>query len=896
MFTVTLAVVASVLTIQPPDLALDRSRSVTTTPYSAIPEVDPFRQLDEALPTPNSVRNAAGAPGPNYWQQQVDHAIEVTLDPSKREITGSQRITYHNNSPDELRYLWLQLDQNRFKWDSLGERAEPAPDLSAPQGISFLRQAIEKTEWEGGYRDIVVTSGSGKSLATTIVDTMMRVDLPTPLASGSRFEFSMTWTFSVLKNSTDRARSNYELLGEGDAELKSPDLAPIYDMAQFFPRLAPYNDVRGWQHKQFLGTGEFALEFGDYSLAVTVPSTWTIAATGELMNEADVLTPTQRERLRAARADETPQFITTPAEAAVNRKALAEGTKTWRFAAKNVRDVAFGASATFIWDAAKAPIPGTTRAALAMSFYPQEAEPLWSKFSTHAVAHTIDSYSRHAYPYPYPVAISVNGPVGGMEYPMISFNGPRPEKDGTYSAGTKWGLIGVVIHEVGHNWFPMIINSDERQWTWMDEGLNTFCQYLAEQEWERKYPSGRGEPEKIIEYMTSLDQEPIMTNSESVRRLGANAYAKPATALNVLRETVLGRELFDFAFLEYCRRWAFKHPEPADFFRSMEDASGVDLDWFWRGWFYSTRPVDVGIEKLTRYTLDTRDPAVLKPAKKAERDDRPKTLSELGNADLDVRADRFPELLDFYSKFDELDVTAADRQRFKRLLARLGERDAALLGTTLSFAIARFSNHEGVPTPLPLLITFTDGSSETLLIPAEIWRYAGGHEASKLFVTTKEIARIELDSRRQTADRDPSDNAFPQEIAAGLITVEPRESGTNPMREARDAENAERTRTAASELATRIAEAVKAGRSAGSVLVGTDVVVAKDAWGTAFVVLDGSEQGSGGIAQIVSSGPDAVIGSDDDISFVVTSEGELRERLRREGRSAGGGRRGRSGG
>ena len=387
-----------------------------------------------------------------------------------------------------------------------------------------------------------------------------------------------------------------------------------------------------------------------------------------------------------------------------------------------------------------------------------------------------------------------------------------------------------------------------------------------------------------------------MTNSESVRRLGANAYAKPATALNVLRETVLGRELFDFAFLEYCRRWAFKHPEPADFFRSMEDASGVDLDWFWRGWFYSTRPVDVGIEKLTRYTLDTRDPAVLKPAKKAERDDRPKTLSELGNADLDVRADRFPELLDFYSKFDELDVTAADRQRFKRLLARLGERDAALLGTTLSFAIARFSNHEGVPTPLPLLITFTDGSSETLLIPAEIWRYAGGHEASKLFVTTKEIARIELDSRRQTADRDPSDNAFPQEIAAGLITVEPRESGTNPMREARDAENAERTRTAASELATRIAEAVKAGRSAGSVLVGTDVVVAKDAWGTAFVVLDGSEQGSGGIAQIVSSGPDAVIGSDDDISFVVTSEGELRERLRREGRSAGGGRRGRSGG
>ncbi len=894
MLVAPLALVASLVFIQPPDLALDRAAVDATPPASVLNEGDPFRQLDEALPTPNSVRNAAGAPGPRYWQQQVDHDIEVTLDPNRREITGTQRIRYHNNSPDELRYLWLQLDQNRFKWDSLGERAEPAPDLSGPQGIGFLRQAVEKSEWEGGYRDIVVTTTNGKPLATTIVDTMMRVDLPEPLRSGSNFELAMTWTFPVLKNSTDRARSNYELLGEADPELKSPDLAPIYDMAQFFPRLAPYSDVRGWQHKQFLGAGEFALEFGNYTLAVTVPDTWTIAATGELTNESEVLTSQQRERLRAARQDEKPQFITTPAEAAVNRAATPQGSKTWRFAAKNVRDVAFGASPTFIWDAAKAPIPGSSRAALAMSFYPQEAEPLWSRFSTHAVAHTIDSYSRHAYPYPYPVAISVNGPVGGMEYPMISFNGPRPEKDGTYSAGTKLGLIGVVIHEVGHNWFPMIVNSDERQWTWMDEGLNTFCQYLAEQEWEHKYPSGRGEPEKIVEYMTSADQEPIMTNSESVRRLGPNAYAKPATALNVLRETVLGRELFDFAFLEYCRRWAFKRPEPADFFRSMEDASGMDLDWFWRAWFYSTRPVDVGIEKLTRYTLDTRDPAIAKPEKQAEREARPKTLSELGNAELPVRADRFPELLDFYSKFDELEVTADDRQRFRRLLTRLGERDAALLGTTLSFTIARFSNNFGVPTPLPLLLTYTDGSQETRLIPAEIWRYAGGQQTSKMFVTTKEIARIELDPRRQTADRDPSDNAFPQEIAKGAFTIEPREGGGNPMRDARDAEVAARTQTAAAELAKRIAVAVKAGSSAGSVLAQSDAAPSVDGWGRAFVVLDGSEQGSGGIAQIVSCGADGAMGSEDDISFVVTSEGEVRERERRGGASGGGGRRGRS--
>ncbi|MEI7879217.1 MAG: M1 family metallopeptidase, partial [Planctomycetota bacterium] len=501
-------------------------------------------------PTPSETRTASGAPGPRYWQQKADFDIEVTLDPKAAELIGHQHVRYHNNSPDELRYLWMQLDQNRFTDNALGERANPAPDLSKPQGIGFMRSIVENREWEGGYRDVLVTS-SGATLHTVVVDTMMRIDLPAPLGSGGTFEFDVSWRFNVVKSTVGRARSCYEILGEGDPDVKDgakeKDLAPIYDMAQFYPRMAPYSDVRGWQHKQFLGQGEFALDFGDFTLAVTVPDNWTVGASGELQNEGDVLSAEQRERLSAARNDEKPRFVITPEEAAARRAATPAGTKTWKFVAKNVRDVAFGASPTFIWDAAKAPIPGTDRAALAMSFYPVEAEPLWSRFSTHAVAHTIDSYSRHAYPYPYPVAISLNGPVGGMEYPMISFNGPRPEKDGTYSQGTKLGLIGVVIHEVGHNWFPMIVNSDERQWTWMDEGLNTFCQYLAEQEWEHKYPSGRGEPEKIIEYMTSADQEPIMTNSESVRRLGANAYAKPATALNILRETVLGRELFDYA-------------------------------------------------------------------------------------------------------------------------------------------------------------------------------------------------------------------------------------------------------------------------------------------------------------------------------------------------------------
>ncbi|MCE2885225.1 MAG: M1 family metallopeptidase [Planctomycetaceae bacterium] len=867
----------------PPDLSLDRNGAVIVPP-SVLVEGDPFRQIDEVLPTPNDFRTASGAPGSRYWQQKVDHDIEVELDPARAEITGRQKIVYHNNSPDELRYLWVQLDQNRFRRDSLGERAEPAPDLSTPQDIRTLRNLVEQAEWEGGYRDVLVQTVAGAPLATTVVDTMMRIDLPEPLAPGKSFAFQMSWRFAVVKNTVTRARSNYELLGEGDTERdparKDADLAPLYVVAQFFPRLAPYNDVRGWQHKQFLGQGEFALEFGDYALAVTVPDTWTVGATGELQNPGDVLTPTQRERLAAAAGDEKPRFITTPEEAAERRAAKPASTRTWRFKADNVRDVAFGASAAFIWDAAKAPIPGTDRAALAMSYYPQEAEPLWSRYSTHAVAHTIDSLSRHAYPYPYPIAISVNGPVGGMEYPMISFNGPRPEKDGTYSAGTKWGLISVVIHEVTHNWFPMIINSDERQWTWLDEGLTTFCQFMAEQEWERKYPSGRGEPEKIVGYMTDPAQEPIMTNSESVRKLGPNAYAKPATALNVLRESVLGRELFDFAFAEYCRRWAFKRPEPADFFRTMEDASGVDLDWFWRGWFYTTRPVDIRIEKLTRYTLDTRDPDVVKAAKKSERDARPKTLSESRDAALEVRAGRFPELIDFYSTFDELDVTPEDRRRFQSLVARLGERDAALLDTPLHFTVARFLNDGGIPSPLPLRLTYVDGTFEETTIPAEIWRYAGGAEASKLFVTRKEIVRVELDRRRETADRDPSDNAFPQEIERSSFTVEPRERGTNPMREAAESERRERTLASARSLGRRAAAAIQAGKSAGSVVVDA---TERDGWDRAFVVLDGAEASSGGVAQVVSAGPDGAVGTEDDLTFIVMSDGEVRERVRRRG-------------
>jgi len=745
---------------------------------------DSFRQLEEILPTPNDQRTASGAPGANYWQQRASHVIHATLDDEAHAISGRERVRYENHSPDALSYLWMQLDQNRFRWSSTGEMAERAPDLTKAQSIKWLKGIVLQQSWEGGLTIGSVTAADGSALAHTVVDTMMRIDLPTPLAPGATLEFDVTFSFPIINSDVQRARSNYELLP--DSKL------PIYEMAQWFPRMAAYTDVNGWQHKQFVGSGEFTLEFGDYEVALDVPDHFVVAATGELQNPADVLSGEQHDRLRAAATAERPVFIVTPDEARANEQRTASGRKVWRFAAKNVRDFAWAASPTFVWDALGVKVPGAredgVQTALAISFYPPLAAELWSLYSTQAVAHTIESYSRHAYPYPYPVAISVNGPVGGMEYPMISFNGPRPEKDGTWSKGSKYGLIGVVIHEVGHNWFPMIINSDERQWTWMDEGLNTFCQYLAEQEWEAKYPSGRGEPYKLADYMASRDQVPVMTNSESLLQFGLNSYAKPATALNVLRESVLGRELFDFAFKEYCRRWAFKRPQPADLFRTMEDASGMDLDWFWRGWFYSTDHVDIALEKVVAFEPRGRDLEQDVVRQKTKRDaDRDATLASERNAPIAKRVDRFPELKDFYSTFDELDITPRDRREFERFLHDLETDEADALKTALHFTALKFRNLGGLVTFLPLQITFDDGSTEFVRLPAELWT-KNSDTASKLLVTAKKIARVELDPKRETGDADRGNNEFPQAIALESfgVTKSPRER--NPMQRARDEE------------------------------------------------------------------------------------------------------------
>ncbi len=758
----------------------------------ATPREDRFRQLAELLPTPNDYRAASGAPGHRYWQQRADYVIDVSLDEDARKLTGRERITYHNNSPDSLAYLWLQLDANIFAPHSHAALTQQAPDMSAPS-FSSLERALHRREFDGACKLAAVRGADGEPLAHTVVDTMLRLDLREALAPGAKTSFEIEWSYAINDSKKLGGRTGYEFFKD--------DGNCIFELAHWFPRMCAYTDVNGWQHKQFLGQGEFTLEFGDYLVRLDVPADHVVAATGELQNPQDVLSAAQRERLTQAERAEKPVMIVTLDEATENEREGSSERRTWVFKAQNVRDFAFASSRKYLWDAVL--YRGGSQPVWAMSFYPKEAEALWSKYSTHSIVHTLDIYSRHTFDYPYPVAQSVNGPVGGMEYPMISFNGPRPEKDGTYSSGAKYGLISVIIHEVGHNWFPMIVNSDERDWTWMDEGLNTFCQFLAEQEWEDKYPSGRGEPRNIVGYMKSSNQVPIMTQSDSVVNFGANAYSKPATALNILRETVLGRELFDFAFKTYAQRWKFKRPQPADFFRSMEDASSVDLDWFWRGWFYSTDHVDIALERVRLYTLSTLDPRVENELKRRERDEAPRTLTQLRNAPLEKRVAIYPELADFYNSYDALEPTPADVERFEKLVEKLEPHEKELLESNLRFYVLDFANVGGLPMPLPCRVDYVDGSSEEFTVPAEIWRQSP-EKVSKLWIADREVTRFVLDPRDQIADADESNNTWPPLLEP--TRVEPRKSErgerSNPMQQKASEERKAREREAKAESKT----------------------------------------------------------------------------------------------
>ncbi|MCF2947236.1 M1 family metallopeptidase [Paraglaciecola aquimarina] len=763
---------------------------------------DKFRQLDESLPTPNVYRNAAGEPGHEYWQQQVDYQIKAKLDEEKRRIEASQTMTYHNNSPDTLKYLWMQLDQNKFKDDSMsattttfggiGSRgpatAAASSDKPAQLSLSALRRQQFVEDNVLGYDITNVKDKRGNSLHYVIVGTNMRIDLPTHLKPGKKVTFSLDFAFNIVEEDAVSARAGYEHFADDEREGGND----IFLLAQWFPRLHSYTDYEAWTNKEFIGRGEFTLEFGNYEVELTVPADHIVSSTGSLENPKDVLTSTQRKRLKEAETAERIVFVVTAEEALENEKEGTNKTKTWKFKADNVRDFAWASSRKFMWDARGHQQGGSEQPlVMAMSFYPKEGGDLWKKYSTESIIHTLDVYSRFSFDYPYPVAQSVNGPVGGMEYPMITFNGPRTElqDDGsrTYSQAEKRFLIGVVIHEIGHIYFPMIVNSDERQWTWMDEGLNSFLDGVAGREWDPTIPWGV-EPRDITDYMKSTTQVPIMTQSDSVLRLGPNAYTKPAAALNILRETVLGRELFDFAFKEYATRWKYKRPTPSDFFRTMEEASGVDLDWFWRGWFYSTDHVDISLDNVYKLRLDTKDPDIDFARQRQEELDKPLSLTDERNKAEGKKlwVERFPDIKDFYDENDRFTVTNKERNKYYKFLNGLKPWEKTAFERAVkedkNYYVLEFSNIGGLVMPIILELTFEDGSKENQYIPAEIWRRTP-KAVSKLIITdkNKELVSVTVDPRWETADVDTHNNHYPRQIIKSRIEAYKRKKSTSKV-------------------------------------------------------------------------------------------------------------------
>jgi len=756
-----------------------------------------FEQMGGIFPTPNEYRLASGAPGPKYWQQRCDYDIKCELDEKNLKLTGSETVTYFNNSPNEHVFLWLQLDENQHSSinNANYQTSNTMNRQVSPQQLD--RAAEGKSDNGLGFNILKLTDANGKPLKYTINKTMMRVELPAVLKPGQRFVFKLDWNYNISDRMTRGGRGGYEYFPE--------DGNHIFTMAQWYPRLCVYSDFKGWQNQQFTGRGEFALTFGNFKVAMTVPSDHVVMATGEGQNYQNVLTPAQFARWKKAQVSSEPIEVVTLEEAKAAEMKKSTTKETWIFKADNVRDFAWGSSRKFVWDALATKIEG--RRVMCMSGYAKEAYGLYRKLSSKVVEHTIKTYSKFTIPYPYPVAQSIEA-SSGMEYPMICFNFGRTEKDGTYSEGTKNGMIGVVVHEVGHNFFPMIINSDERQWSWMDEGLNTFVEYLTEELWDNKFPSRRGPAAYITDYMKlPKDQlEPIMSNSENIIQFGPNAYSKPATGLNILRETIMGRELFDYAFKEYARRWAFKHPEPADFFRTMEDASGEDLDWFWRGWFYSTEVCDISLDtvKYAKPDLDaksneTKETTVMRSADKPQvpsfddiskiRNREDKKIVFATDADTSTR--------DFYWRYargiEPYDTSKVAVTIPGRPSEGLSDEEKSKYGNKNMYELT-FSNKGGLVMPIIVEWTYKDGSKEIDRIPAQVWRH-NETKVIKTFIKDKEVASIQLDPLKETADINTANNGWktipePSRFSIFKQTQGGRRGGGgqagNPMQRAQD--------------------------------------------------------------------------------------------------------------
>jgi hypothetical protein len=706
-----------------------------------------FEQLGYLLQSPNEYRTASGAPGPKYWQQKADYDISVELDEANLRLTGTETITYFNNSPDQLTYLWMQLDENIHNPDHdylRNGRNRMEANMSNTQLVNLEKWRTAQ-ESGLGIKITKLTDAAGNALKYTINQTMMRIDLPVALKPGQKFVFKIDWNYKIPDRLVWGSRGGYELFPE--------DGNAVFTMSQFYPRLAVYSDFQGWQNTQFSGGSEFALTFGNFNVKMTVPGDFVIGATGECQNYKQLLTAAQFQRWQQAQSAKDVVEVVTLAEATANEKDKSTDKRTWIYRAENVRDFAWGASRKFVWDAMPTYVEG--KKIMAMSYYPKEAYALYRKYSTKVTAHTLKVYSKHTIPYPYPVAISVEASQG-MEYPMIAFNYGRTEKDGTYSEATKYGMIGVVIHEVGHNFFPMIVNSDERQYWWMDEGLNTFTQFLTEGEFDNNYPSRRGPAHLITDYMKlPKDQlEPIMTMGDNVTQVGANAYAKAATGLNILRETVMGRELFDYSFREYARRWAFKHPTPADLFRTMEDASAVDLDWFWRGWYYGTEAVDISLDSVRWFKMNDASNSAAFQQKEFD------AVHKLRNKDdkgITYATDADTSLRDYYYFNPGADAKFSQQQREAAITIDTENKNK---WANKNFYELSFTNKGGMVMPVIVEWTYKDGTKEIDRVPVNVWKL-NENKFTKVFIKDKEVAGIRIDPMRETADIDESNNLWP---------------------------------------------------------------------------------------------------------------------------------------
>ncbi|MEY3368929.1 MAG: hypothetical protein RI973_2084 [Bacteroidota bacterium] len=749
-----------------------------------------FEQLGTLLPGGNNYRSMDGAPGPDYWQQRADYRIECQLDPDKQQLSGKEFIKYYNNSPQTLRYLWLQLDENQHSASNDLHHVHPhgIEESMDERAMRMLSVWTELSDY--GHRIQSVKDAAGAPLRYFIDNTVMRIELPRPLAPGQQFEFSIDWSYFLVD------RINGLTFGRGGYEYFPKDGNYLFTITQWYPRLCVYSDFEGWQSDQFTGTGEFALNFGDFDVKITLPEDYTVGATGVCQNYARMLSPDQLKRWKQAQLADAPVEIVTLNEAlSLEKSSASRRLKTWHYKAENVRDFAWTASRKFIWDA-MAVDNGEGRKVMCMSYYPRESYPIYNRYSTKAVAHTLNTYSKYSIPYPYPTAISVEA-QNGMEYPMICFNPGRAAEDGTYSEGSKNAALTVIFHEVGHNYFPMIINSDERQWAWFDEGINTFMQFLTEQEWDNYYDSTDGPPHLITEYMSRpKDQlEPIMTNSENIVDYYSNAYRKPAAALNVLRETIMGREKFDYAFREYCRRWAFKHPTPADFFRSMEDASGMDLDWFWRGWFFSIDNVDISMDSLVWKRVDLENDPERKentfPMKK-ERPFQTLTQTRYRESGYVFPVEQDTTLQDFYTFYKpwetEDSVLMASYVQHDSLFTP--EEKRALFGDKHYYEL-HFSNKGGLVMPIILEWTYVDGSREIERVPVEIWR-KNEREVQQVFMKDQQVKAVRLDPWRETADVDEKNNSVPVPEQPVLFKVYKKDTfvpGPNMMQRARQRED-----------------------------------------------------------------------------------------------------------